>query len=114
MILSAAVALSLLSSPADAKEVHWWVVRNKVAIGSTARQPAASAEAACDGLSRADARTCQSLAAHASEALAADRALNARLSEEGVIFSSGGLMLIGGTSQGYGDILINSEPFEFE
>jgi len=113
--MMSALLMALLSSPADAREApHWWLVRDKVAIGTTAREPVASPEAVCEGLSRTDTRTCNTLVEKSTALLAEDRKLAADLHGTGVVFSHGGLMLIGGTSQGYGDILINAEPPEFE
>ena len=113
MFLSA-VFFTLLAAPASAAEVRWWVVREKVAIGATAREPAPSAEDACAGLRSVNARTCKTLAARATEAIAADHALSVRLQGEGAVFSYRGMMLIGGIGPGYGDILISVEPMVFE
>lgn len=112
--MMSALLTVLLSAPAHASETSWWLVRDKTAIGQTAREPATAPDAVCAGLSRSDTRTCTELVRKSTALLAKDRQLQADLSGIGVVFSHGGLMLVGGTGQGYGDILINAEPPEFE
>ena len=113
--MSPVLLFALFSSPADARDTpHWWLVRDKVAIGQTARAPASTPEEVCAGLMRSDIRTCTVLVEKSTALMAKDRSLQADLQEKGVVFSHSGLMLVGGTSQGYGDILINAEPIEFE
>lgn len=113
--MMSALFLALLSSPADARDTpHWWLVRDKVAIGQTARAPVGTPEEACAGLTRGDTKTCTVLVEKSTALLAKDRSLQADLEGKGVVFAHDGLMLVGGTSQGYGDILINAEPPEFE
>ncbi|MEL6345267.1 MAG: hypothetical protein AAFV53_19330 [Myxococcota bacterium] len=98
-----------LFTNAHADDVHWWLVRDKVALGVTLRQPVPSPEDTCEQLSAVDTRACQALTRRTNEHIQENPSIQSALQGKGVVFSLSGLMLIGGIHPGYGHILINAE-----